>query len=392
MRATLQHLLLDPVLEIADRFGADTKLEQMKRHGAQPSPAQATRTSTCGVSPQRATVCRDGGELPVDNDCAASGRPRADDAPFDQGSFSCADLQARPSSSPARRAGSATPSPSGWWPRAPGCMIHGRDQDDVDAACAKLGASAAGATGDLARSGDGAGARRCDGRRPSAGSTGWSPMPGSIRAASSARRRPISSTTIFAVNTRAPLLGAEAAIRAFRLQKSPRRDRHDRLDQRALRPVRPDRLFDVEGRADDDDAQPRRCAGPERIRVNCLNVGWTFTANEDATQQKEGRKPGWQNEVSPLFAPTGQIMQPRGDRRPHRLLAVGRQRPGLRADLRGRAISADRPQPDGRKLSCTAILRCVAESAPGRGSSPTPRAPPPSRPRPPARPARPRLR
>ena len=32
--------------------------------------------------------------------------------------------------------------------------------------------------------------------------------------------------------------------------------------------------------------------GPERIRANQLNVGWTWTANEDATQQREGRKQG----------------------------------------------------------------------------------------------------
>ena len=50
--------------------------------------------------------------------------------------------------------------------------------------------------------------------------------------------------------------------------------------------------------------------GPERIFVNQLNVGWTFTANEDATQQREGKKPGWEQEVPVEFAPTGRIMQP----------------------------------------------------------------------------------
>ena len=50
--------------------------------------------------------------------------------------------------------------------------------------------------------------------------------------------------------------------------------------------------------------------GPEHIRANQLNVGWTWTANEDATQQREGRKPGWQNHLPLRDAPTGRIMQP----------------------------------------------------------------------------------
>ncbi len=50
--------------------------------------------------------------------------------------------------------------------------------------------------------------------------------------------------------------------------------------------------------------------GPERIRLNQLNVGWTFTANEDATQQKEGQKPGWEKHVPVRQAPSGRIMQP----------------------------------------------------------------------------------
>ncbi len=50
--------------------------------------------------------------------------------------------------------------------------------------------------------------------------------------------------------------------------------------------------------------------GPERIRANQLNVGWTWTANEDATQRREGREAGWQNHLPLRDAPTGRIMQP----------------------------------------------------------------------------------
>jgi NAD(P)-dependent dehydrogenase (short-subunit alcohol dehydrogenase family) len=50
--------------------------------------------------------------------------------------------------------------------------------------------------------------------------------------------------------------------------------------------------------------------GPDGVRVNQLNVGWTFTANEDRVKQAEGLAPGWQDRVPPQFAPSGTIMRP----------------------------------------------------------------------------------
>lgn len=188
-------------------------------------------------------------------------------------------------------------------------LVHGRDQAEVDAAVAKLGASAQGAIGDLLEP---ATAHALVDATVKA----FGRIDGLVNNAGIYPRGAIGTTTaaffdhVFAVNTRAPLLCAEAAIQAFRLQKS------------GGSIVSVGSINALCGQADLTvysmskgalTTMTRNLAdalGPERIRVNCLNVGWTFTANEDATQQREGRKPGWEKEVSPVFAPTGRIMQP----------------------------------------------------------------------------------
>ncbi len=188
-------------------------------------------------------------------------------------------------------------------------LVHGRDQADVDAACQKLGASAAGATGDLV---DPATAQALVDATVKA----FGRIDGLVANAGIYPRGVLGQTTaeffdkIFAINTRAPLLGSEAAVRAFRLQKSPGvivviGSINALCGQAELT------VYSMsKGALTTMTRNLADALAPEKIRVNCLNVGWTFTDNEDATQQKEGRKPGWQNEVSPLFAPTGQIMQP----------------------------------------------------------------------------------
>lgn len=188
-------------------------------------------------------------------------------------------------------------------------LIHGRDQSEVDAACRTLGAASAGATGDLMEP---ATAQALVDATVAA----FGRIDGLVANAGIYPRGVLGETTaeffdkVFAVNTRAPLLGAEAAIRAFRLQKSPGAivviGSINALCGQADLTV----YSMSKGALTTMTRNLADALAPERIRVNCLNVGWTFTANEDATQQKEGRKPGWQHEVSPLFAPSGQIMQP----------------------------------------------------------------------------------
>ncbi len=49
--------------------------------------------------------------------------------------------------------------------------------------------------------------------------------------------------------------------------------------------------------------------GAERIRVNCINVGWMATPNEDAVQRSEGRPANWL-ELADAQAPFGRILRP----------------------------------------------------------------------------------
>ncbi len=49
--------------------------------------------------------------------------------------------------------------------------------------------------------------------------------------------------------------------------------------------------------------------GADRIRVNCINVGWMFTPNEDIVQRAEGRGDNWL-EVADAQMPFGRILRP----------------------------------------------------------------------------------
>jgi len=188
-------------------------------------------------------------------------------------------------------------------------LVHGREQAEVDDACAKLGSGTIGATGDLAE--PATAQALVDATRKAFGR-----IDGLVNNAGIYPRGVLAESTaaffdhVFSINTRAPLLCAEAAIRAFRLQKS------------GGVIVSVGSINALCGQADLTvysmskgalTTMTRNLAdalGPERIRVNCLNAGWTFTANEDATQQHEGRKPGWEKELAPVFAPTGRLLQP----------------------------------------------------------------------------------
>jgi NAD(P)-dependent dehydrogenase (short-subunit alcohol dehydrogenase family) len=188
-------------------------------------------------------------------------------------------------------------------------LVHGRDKAEVDAACRHLGAATQGAVGDLA---DPATAQAIVDATVQA----FGRIDGLVNNAGIYPRGVLGETTaaffdhMFAINTRAPLLCAEAAIRAFRLQKSPGAivtvgsiNAYCGLSNLTVYSMSKGALMTMTRNL-------ANTLGPELIRVNQLNVGWTFTANEDATQQREGRKPGWENEVPLRNAPSGRIMQP----------------------------------------------------------------------------------
>ncbi|MFC7293063.1 SDR family oxidoreductase [Hirschia litorea] len=50
--------------------------------------------------------------------------------------------------------------------------------------------------------------------------------------------------------------------------------------------------------------------GIEKIRVNQLNVGWTYTEGERKIQADAGAPDDWQDHLSPLAAPSGKLLQP----------------------------------------------------------------------------------
>ena len=50
--------------------------------------------------------------------------------------------------------------------------------------------------------------------------------------------------------------------------------------------------------------------GAEKIRINQLNVGWTYTETEHQTQLSEGRPENWLEEVPSVFAPSGTLLMP----------------------------------------------------------------------------------
>ncbi|MGN6097610.1 MAG: SDR family NAD(P)-dependent oxidoreductase [Bosea sp. (in: a-proteobacteria)] len=188
-------------------------------------------------------------------------------------------------------------------------VIHGRDKAEVDAAVARLGSATKGTTGDLAEP-DTAQAII------DAAIDAFGRLDGLVNNAGIYPRGILGATTaaffdhIFAINTRAPLLCAEAAIRAFRRQKSPGAivtvgsiNAYCGLSNLTVYSMSKGALMTMTRNL-------ANTLGPERIRANQLNVGWTWTANEDATQRREGREAGWQNHLPLRDAPTGRIMQP----------------------------------------------------------------------------------
>jgi len=188
-------------------------------------------------------------------------------------------------------------------------LIHGRDRAEVDAAVGRLGAAASGTTGDLAEPATAQAVVEATIRA-------FGRIDGLVNNAGIYPRGVLGETTaaffdhMFAINTRAPLLCAEAAIRAFRAQKSPGAI----VTVGSINAWCGNSNLTVysmsKGALMTMTRNLANTLGREHIRVNQLNVGWTFTANEDRTQQREGKKPGWEKEVPLEFAPFGRIMEP----------------------------------------------------------------------------------
>lgn len=50
--------------------------------------------------------------------------------------------------------------------------------------------------------------------------------------------------------------------------------------------------------------------GPDHVRVNQLNVGWTPTDNEVALKKREGLPNNWQERIPKVYAPSGRLLSP----------------------------------------------------------------------------------
>jgi NAD(P)-dependent dehydrogenase (short-subunit alcohol dehydrogenase family) len=52
--------------------------------------------------------------------------------------------------------------------------------------------------------------------------------------------------------------------------------------------------------------------GPDRVRVNQMNVGWTLTDNEIATKRADGLPENWPDTLPAYAVPSGQLLTPEG--------------------------------------------------------------------------------
>jgi NAD(P)-dependent dehydrogenase (short-subunit alcohol dehydrogenase family) len=95
-----------------------------------------------------------------------------------------------------------------------------------------------------------------------------------------------------AVNLRAPLLLARAALPHFRRQGGGRILNISKGGMTTL----------TRNLAD--------AHGAEGIRVNQFNVGWTLTPNELELKKKEGLPDGWPEKLSKTYAPSGRLLSP----------------------------------------------------------------------------------
>lgn len=121
---------------------------------------------------------------------------------------------------------------------------------------------------------------------------------------------PESFARIFAVNTRAPLLLCKALAAHLRARKAPGSivnigsiNAHCGQPNLVIYSMSKGALMTMTRNLGDG-------LGPERIRVNQLNVGWTYTETEHATQLAEGQPEDWLDRVPAAFAPSGTLLRP----------------------------------------------------------------------------------
>lgn len=116
--------------------------------------------------------------------------------------------------------------------------------------------------------------------------------------------------TIIHVNLRAPILLARAIVKYFRQKKKSGTilnigslNAYCGQTDLLLYSVSKGGLMTMTRNLGD-------ALGPEKIRVNQINVGWTTTQNEIALKKREGLPDDWPEHVSKIFAPSGKLLTP----------------------------------------------------------------------------------
>ena len=114
---------------------------------------------------------------------------------------------------------------------------------------------------------------------------------------------------IFAVNARAPVQLIQAAMPYFRAQGEGAVVNIGSINAHC---GQPDLLIYSmsKGALQTMTRNLGDALGGEHVRVNQLNVGWTYTETEHRTQIAEGRSEDWLDHVPDVFAPSGTLLKP----------------------------------------------------------------------------------
>lgn len=112
------------------------------------------------------------------------------------------------------------------------------------------------------------------------------------------------------LNMRAPLFLTQAAVKAFRHQKSGGTvvnigSINAYCGQADLLPYSM-----TKGALMTMTRNLGNALGKENIRVNQLNVGWTLTPNESKIKEGEGFPSDWEGKIPATYAPSGRLLRP----------------------------------------------------------------------------------
>ncbi len=115
---------------------------------------------------------------------------------------------------------------------------------------------------------------------------------------------------VMTINLKAPLFLIQHAVGAFRKQQSPgvvvnigSINAHCGQTDILVYSASKGALMTVTRNLGD-------ALGPEGIRVNHLNVGWTVTETEHELKQKEGLPLNWESLIPKTYAPSGRLLHP----------------------------------------------------------------------------------